>query len=126
MTDAELLAWWPDLGNVVIALRRLNYVNEADLLLDAVAAGATSTEVLGSIGVILLRSGKLRSELTPQHRVSWDRVMADINHAYPPSFRFNRWLARIDRDLKWPPIISKWAAALALAGLLFAMIWLAC
>lgn len=123
MTDAELLSWWPDLGQVVIELRRLNHPAEADRLLDAVAAGATSTEILGSVGLILLRSGNLRSELTRQNKTSWDRVMADINHAYPPNFRFNRWLARCDRNLEWPRSVSGWLIALAwVVGLLLVML----
>lgn len=122
MTDAELLSWWPDLAQVVIELRRLNHPEEADCLLDAVAAGATSTEILGSVGLVLLRSGNLRSELTRQNKASWDRVMADINHAYPPNFRFNHWLARFDRNVEWPHSISGWHIACAwVVGLLLVM-----
>ena len=125
MSDAELLSWWPDLGHVVIELRRLNHSAEADHLLDAVAGGATSTEILGSVGLEFLRSGHLRSELSPQSKASWDRVMADINQAYPPNFRFNHWLARIDRNLEWPRSISGWLLALALAvGLLLVVMLL--
>jgi hypothetical protein len=125
MTDAELLSWWPDLGQVVIELRRLNHPAEADRLLDAVAAGATSTEILGSVGLIFLRAGNLRSELTRQNKASWDRVMADINYAYPPNFRFNHWLARFDRNLEWPRSILGWLIALAwVAGLLLVMLLL--
>jgi hypothetical protein len=122
MTDAELLSWWPELGHVVMELRRLNHPAEADCLLDAVAAGATSSEILGSVGLILLRSSKLRYEFTRQNKASWDRVMADINHAYPPNFRFNHWLARFDRNLEWPHSISGWLIALAwVVGLLLVM-----
>lgn len=124
MTDAELLSWWPDLGQVVAELRRLNHPDEADRLLAAVAAGATSTEILGSVGVILLRSGNLRPELTSQSKASWDRVMADINRAYPPNFRFNHWLAQVDRDLAWPSSISGWIIVVASAGIIIAMILL--
>ena len=122
MTDAELLSWWPELGHVVKELRRLNHPDVADCLLDAVAAGATSSEILGSVGLILLRSSKLRYEFTRQNKASWDRVMADINHAYPPNFRFNHWLARFDRKLEWPRSLSGWLIALAwVVGLLLVM-----
>lgn len=125
MTDAELVSWWPDLGQVVMELRRLNHSAEADHLLDAVAAGATSTEILGSVGLILLRSGNLRSELTRQNKASWDRVMADINNAYPPNFRFNNWLARFDRNMVWPRSISGWLIAIAwVVGMLLVMLLL--
>jgi hypothetical protein len=125
MTDAELLSWWPDLGHVVMELRRLNHRDVADRLLDAVAAGATSSEILGSVGLVLLRSGNLRSELTRRNRTSWDRVMADINHAYPPNFRFNHWLAQFDRNIRWPRSISGWLIALAwVIGMLLVMLLL--
>lgn len=124
MTDAELVSWWPDLGHVVIELRRLNHPDVADCLLDAVAAGATSGEILGSVGLVLLRAGNLRSELTRQNKTSWDRVMVDINRAYPPNFRFNHWLARLDRSVEWPRSISGWLIVFASAGMLLVMILL--
>ena len=89
MTDHELQTWWPDLGVVVAELRHLNHADQADRLLDAVAAGATSSEILGLIGIVLVHSRALRSELDSQTKASWDRVMNDINRAYPPTFRFN-------------------------------------
>lgn len=119
MTDAELVEWWPDLGHVVTELRRLNHPDVADCLLDAVAAGATSSETLGSVGLVLLRSANLRSKLTPKNKASWDRVMADINRTYPPNFRFNHWLARFDCNLEWPRSVSGWRVALGwVVGLL--------
>lgn len=120
MTDADLASWWPDLGQVVVELRRLNHHDEADRLLDAVATGATSTEILGAVGLILLQSGNLRSGFTRQNKTSWDRVMADVNCAYPPNFRFNHGLARLDHDIQWPRSASR--KLVALAGLLLILI----
>jgi hypothetical protein len=118
MTDAELRAWWPDLGLVVTGLRRLNYTDEAGRLLDAVAAGATSSEILGLVGLVLLHSRALRSELDSQSKASWDRVMADIDRAYPPTFRFNHWLTQLGCNKE---VSAKWLIAFALAGLLLAL-----
>lgn len=117
MTDAELRAWWPDLGLVVTELRRLDHADEAGRLHDAVAAGATSSEILGSVGVVLLHARALRSQLDIQSRASWDRVMANINRAYPPTFRFNHWLTGVGCHKE---VSAKWLIAFAFAGLLLA------
>ena len=124
MTDHELQTWWPDLGVVVAELRHLNHADQADRLLDAVAAGATSSEILGLIGIVLVHSRALRSELDSQTKASWDRVMNDINRAYPPTFRFNHWLAQLGSGTWQPSPFTKWFITLALAGLLLAMILL--
>lgn len=117
MTDADLRAWWPDLGLVVTELRRLNHTDEAGRLLNAVAAGATSSEILGLVGIVLLHSRALRSELNSQVRASWDRVMTDIDRAYPPTFRFNHWLTELGCNKE---VSAKWLIAFALACLLLA------
>jgi len=117
MTDAELLSWWPDLGHVVMELRRLNHPDVADRLLDAVAAGATSSEILGSVGLVMLHSRALQFELDSQSRASWDRVMADIDRAYPPTFKFNHWLTKLGCNKE---VSAKWLIVFALAGLLLA------
>lgn len=115
MTDDELRTWWPDLGLVATELRRHNHPGAADRLADAVAAGATSSEILGLVGVVLLDVRALRRELDGPGRAAWDRVMADIDRAYPPTFRFNHWLARRGgREVGW--------FALGLAGLLLIII----
>lgn len=96
MTDAELQAWWPDLGIVVADLRRIDRPAVADLLLDAVRAGATSTEILGGVGVVLREHRALRSQLTDSARSAWDAVMADVNRAFP-GLRLAEWFARLTR-----------------------------
>lgn len=116
--DSELQAWWPDLGRVVAQLRRLGHPDEADHLLDAVAAGATSGEILGLVGKELLRCRAIRAEFAGEEKASWDRVMKEIDRAYPPCFRFNQWVVRLDRDVTWPLPPGRWRLALSLAGLL--------
>ena len=62
MTDAELHEWWPDLGIVAAALRRTDRPAKADLLVDAIRAGATSSEMLGGIDDVLRDHCVLRSQ----------------------------------------------------------------
>lgn len=122
MTQEELRAWWPDLGFVEKELRRLNHADEADRLLDAVVSGATSGEILGLVGLVLMQSSALRSGLDSQGKTAWDRVMADINRAYPPNFRFNHWLAQAGGSAWLPRPVARWVIAFALAGLLLLLI----
>ena len=96
MTDAELQTWWPDLGTVVAELRRIDRAAEADLLVDAVRAGATSGEILGGVGVVLRDHGALRSQLSDSAASAWDAVMADVHGAFPGS-SLAEWFARIGR-----------------------------
>ena len=94
MTDAEIEAWWPELGIVVAELRRTNEPAVADLLRDAVRAGATSGEILAGIGAVLRDHRAGRSALSARAASAWDAVMADVNRAYPGS-SLSRWFARL-------------------------------
>jgi len=77
MTDAELKAWWPDLGAVVAELRQGDQPDVADLLLDAVRAGSTSGEILDNMGVLLREHRPLRSTLSAPAMAAWDAVMRE-------------------------------------------------
>ena len=94
MTDAELQASWPELGTVVEELRRADRADVADLLIDAVRAGATSTEILGGVGVVLRDHRALRSQLADPAAKAWDAVMADVHRAFPGS-KLAHWVARL-------------------------------
>lgn len=96
MTDAELQTWWPELGTVVTELRRIDRPAVADLLVDAVRAGATSGEILGGIGAVLRDHRALRSQLGDSAASAWDAVMADVYRAFPGS-RLAQWFARLSR-----------------------------
>ncbi len=96
MTDAELKIWWPDLGTLVTELRQNDQSGVADMLVDAVRAGATSGEILDGIGVVLRHHHSLRSQLSAHSAVAWDAVMGDLDRAYPGS-RIGNWFARLMR-----------------------------
>ena len=96
MTDAQLEEYWPDLGIVVVELRRTERAAVADQLVDAVRAGATSGEILEGIGVVLREHRALRSRLDNSAASAWDAVMADVRRAYPGS-KFGHWLARLTK-----------------------------
>jgi hypothetical protein len=66
----------------------------ADLLVDAIRAGATSGEILGGIGVVLCNHRALRSQLSDPATSAWDAVMADVYRAFPGS-RFGRWITEL-------------------------------
>ena len=76
MTDAELQTWWPDLATVVAELRRIGQPAVADLLVDAVRAGATSSEILGGVGAVLRSHRALRSRLSDSAATAWDCVIS--------------------------------------------------
>ncbi len=94
MADAEFQAWWPDLGAVAAELRRIDQPAVADLLADAVRAGATSGEIIDGVAVVLRDHHELRCRLSAVGMAAWDAVMADVYRAYPGS-RFSHWLARM-------------------------------
>jgi hypothetical protein len=96
MTDDQLQRWWPDLGTVVAELRRAGHLVVADLLVDAVRAGATSGEILDGVGVVLRDHRELRSQLGESAARAWDAVMAELHRAYPGS-RLAHWFARLTR-----------------------------
>ena len=96
MTDAELARYWPDLGVVVGDLRGIGHATVADLLVAAVREGATSGEITGGVGMILVEHAKLLGLLSEKGAVSWGTVLAAYNRAYPTA-RLERWLARLAR-----------------------------
>lgn len=94
MTDEALQRWWPDLGAVVVELRRSGQASVADKLVDAVRGGATSGEIVGCVGVLLRDHRDLRAGLSEEARRAWDRVLADVFRAFPGE-RPAHWLARL-------------------------------
>lgn len=98
MKDAELQRWWPDLGTVVAELRRIERSDVADRLLDAVRGGATSSEILGYVGILLREQRTLYSQISESAALAWDAVMANVNRAYPVG-RLMHWLTRLRRRL---------------------------
>lgn len=96
MADFEWQSGWPELDELVAALRRAGEPAVADLLVDAVRAGATGSEVLGSLGVVLRDHHALRARLGDADRQAWDAVMAAVRRAYPGS-RLGDWLAWLTR-----------------------------
>jgi len=94
MTDKELQAWWPDLGLVVIELRRNQQVAIADTLIDAINAGCCSSEVLGGVGAVLHRNSGLRSQLSNPAVAAWRAVMSDVYRAFP-GLRLRHWFMRL-------------------------------
>jgi hypothetical protein len=94
VTDAQLREWWPDLGAVVAALREAGRADVADRLVDAVRGGATSTEILGRVGLVLRDERPLRSKVGDPARRAWDAVMADVSRAFP-GFWLGHWLNRL-------------------------------
>ena len=96
MTDAQLREWWPDLGTVVVALREAGRGDVADRLVDAVRAGASSSEILGDVGLVLREERALRSRLGDPARRAWDGVRADVRRAFPGAW-LGHWLHRLTR-----------------------------
>lgn len=96
MTDAELKTWWPALGIVVAALRHNNQATVADLMIDAVSAGTTSSEILDGVGIVLRQHGALRSTLDEPAVQAWDAVLAEVHRAFPGSGLVD-WLIGLTR-----------------------------
>jgi hypothetical protein len=94
MTDAELQAWWPALGLVVTELRRTEQPAIADALVDAVRAGACSSEILGGVGMLLHQNRVHQPRLSDPAAVAWDAVMADVYRAFP-DLRIRHWFLRL-------------------------------
>lgn len=94
MSDAQLQQWWPELQTVIVELRRTNHAEVADLLINAVEAGATSGEILDAVGRVLNDHRALCSQLSESAAGAWDAVLADVHRAYPGS-RLGHWLARL-------------------------------
>ena len=94
---AELGTWWPDFGTLEAELRRIDRPDVADLLVDAVRAGACGSEILGNIGIVLRDHRTLRSRLNHSGARAWDAVMADVNRPYPLR-RLAEWFHRLMTD----------------------------
>jgi hypothetical protein len=94
MTDDKLKQWWPDLGTVVIELRRIGQSSVADLLVDTVRAGATSSEILGGVGRVLKNHYALHYQLSDSTQNAWNAVMVEVFRAFP-DVMFSYWLARL-------------------------------
>lgn len=94
MTDEELQAWWPDLGLVVIELRRNQQTVIADALIDTVNAGCCSSEILGGVGAVLHRNRGLQSRLSNPAVAAWRAVMSDVYRAFP-DLRLRHWFMKL-------------------------------
>jgi hypothetical protein len=99
VTNADLQAWWPELATLVVDLRRAGHVAVADLLIDAVEAGATSGEILSGVGVVLSDHRPLRSQLGEPAASAWDAVVTDVERAYPGGRLGNRLARAIKRRM---------------------------
>lgn len=97
--DAELQQGWPDLGALVTELRRIDRSDVADLLVDAVRGGATSSEILGSVGIVLRDHRALYSKICDPAAAAWDAILADVNRAYPGG-SLSHWFTRLTRRLR--------------------------
>lgn len=93
MTDDDLQAWWPELGITVKALRAIGESSVAERLVDAVRAGATSSEILGLLRLVLDAHCRLRARLDDPARQAWDAVVAAACRTCPLA-RIRHWLAR--------------------------------
>jgi hypothetical protein len=96
MTDDKLKRWWPDLGAVVIELRRIDQATVADLLVDAVRAGATSSEIYGGVGKVLKNHYALHSQLSDSTQKAWNAVMVIVFRAFPDLW-LSYWFARLTK-----------------------------
>jgi hypothetical protein len=94
MTDEDLRRWWPEFGALLAGLGQAGGAAAADRLVEAARAGATSSEILGLIGVVLREHRALRSRMDDSGKIAWDAVMADVNRPYPLR-RLAEWFDRL-------------------------------
>ncbi|MHB0963440.1 MAG: hypothetical protein ACYC5V_09565 [Gemmatimonadaceae bacterium] len=97
MTDDGRRAWWPELYVVTAELRALGRHDIADDLDRSVSGSATSSELLGNVGLVLRTHDVQRSRLGVDGRGAWDRIMRDANRGSPL-----RALAYRLRRVIWP------------------------
>ncbi len=97
MTDDERRAWWPALSVVTAEMRALGRHDIADDLDRSVRGSATSSELLGNVGLVLRAHDVQRSRLGREGRGAWDLIVRDVNRDYPL-----RALAYRLRRLIWP------------------------
>lgn len=84
----------PELQTIARALRRAGRPDVADQLIDAERGGATGSEILGRIGLVLREHVRLRGTLDDEARRAWDALARQIDHAFPGA-RLRLWLARL-------------------------------
>lgn len=95
MTDESRHAWWPELYEVMAELRVLGRHDIADDLDRSVHGSATSSELLGNVGLVLRTHEVQRSRLGMEGRGAWDRIMRDVNRHSPLralAYRLRRFL----------------------------------
>ena len=78
MTDEELQLSWPDLGALVLEVRRIDS-QLADRLVNAVQYSSTSGEIYSGVGSALEESRALRKKLSPSGVQAWRRVMTNVD-----------------------------------------------
>jgi hypothetical protein len=78
MTDQQLQSSWPDLGALVIELRRLQQGALADRLVECVQYSSTSGEIYAGVGHALHENRALAKRLSGPGADAWQRVVADI------------------------------------------------
>lgn len=92
-TDAER-AWWPEYALVTDALRRVGRAEIADALRDAVRGGATGTEILGRVGLVLRAHDAERARLDADGKHAWDAMVHAVNESRPlPALAY--WIRRL-------------------------------
>lgn len=96
-TDDERRAWWPELFEVTAELRALGRHDIADDLDRSVRGSATSSELLGNVGLVLRTNDVQRSRLGQDGKSAWDRIMRDVHRGDPL-----RILAYRMRRFIWP------------------------
>ncbi|OGT00834.1 MAG: hypothetical protein A3F73_05000 [Gallionellales bacterium RIFCSPLOWO2_12_FULL_59_22] len=94
MSDAALSAYWPDLGRVVEGLRRIGRGSVADALIEVVAAGCSSSEIIGGAGCLLHEHRALRAEIDVAESAAWADVMKDYYRAFPGT-RLRHWISAL-------------------------------
>jgi hypothetical protein len=79
----RLREWWPDFDLLVSELRRVGADDAAGQLMDALRGGATSTEILGGVGLVLHAHRGLRKSLSAAGARAWEAVSANVDKAFP-------------------------------------------
>jgi hypothetical protein len=89
-------AWWPPYAIVTDGLRRIGRDDVADALRDAVQGGATGTEIIGRVGLVLRAHDRQRALLAPDEKRAWDEMMHGVNRLNPLS-ALAYWILRLLR-----------------------------
>ena len=102
----ETPSGWAEFDSLVTALRSIGSPQVAQELVDAMLAGATGSEILGDIGLVLLRRRGVRQRLTGAPAQDWDAVADAVARGWPGWRRryfAARWLPFLVR-FRRPPI----------------------